>query len=352
MINPFQSRILEEDMNGEIDTSGLAKHLSAWRGAGPSVPKGWLKTCSGAELAELSGGFKEVVQGGANGFLLRRKMEAIGNELETGSGAVLLKGLPMEKFGEGAEGFDKARELFSAMVSALGTPVSQSAAGDLMLSVRNEAFGKDDSRTRGPNTNRKLSFHTDRCDVIAFLCLRQARKGGENELVSSPALYEVIREERPDLLSILMQPFPYKRHVVDKGNSLPYCEQPIFSFCDDHFAGSFLRVLIDRADADPDCPSLTEEQREALDFLEDTAEREDLRVRFRQEPGDVLFLNNWVTFHRRTAFEDWPELERRRHLLRVWLSMPNSRPLEAGFKANFGSVEAGSIRGGMPKEAT
>ena len=177
-------------------------------------------------------------------------------------------------------------------------------------------------------------------------------EGGENELVSSPALYEVIREERPDLLKVLMQPFPYNRHIVDTGNALSFCEQPIFSFCDGHFAGSFLRVLIDRADADPDCPSLTDEQREALDFLEDTAEREDLRVHFRQEPGDILFLNNWVTFHRRTAFDDWPELERRRHLLRVWLSVPNSRPLDEPFKANYGSVEAGSIRGGMPREAT
>jgi hypothetical protein len=249
-------------------------------------------------------------------------------------------------------GAEKISELFLWLTSQLGTPVSQNAAGDLMLSVRNEAFGKDDSRTRGPNTNRKLSFHTDRCDVIAFLCLRQAMKGGENELVSSPALYEVIGEERPDLLKILMRPFPYKRHLVDTGNALPYCEQPIFSFCEGHFAGSFLRVLIDRADADPDCPSLTDEQREALNFLEDTAEREYLRVRFRQEPGDVLFLNNWVTFHRRTAFEDWPELERRRHLLRVWLSVPNSRPLDEAFRANFGCVEAGSIRGGMPQEAT
>jgi hypothetical protein len=339
-------------MDGEIDTSRLAKHLSAWNRADSSVPKGWLKTWSKAELAELSSLGREVDVGCPDGSLLGLKMKGIGNELETGSGVALLKGLPTGKFGEGGKGFEKARELFSAMVSALGTPVSQSAAGDLMLSVRNEAFGKDDSRTRGPNTNRRLSFHTDRCDVIAFLCLRQARKGGENELVSSPALYESIREERPDLLKVLMRPFPYKRHVVDKGNALPYCEQPIFSFCAGHFAGSFLRVLIDRADADPDCPSLTDEQREALDFLEETAERDDLRVRFRQEPGDVLFLNNWVTFHRRTAFEDWPEPERRRHLLRVWLSAPNGRPLDEAFKANFGSVEAGSVRGGMPKETT
>jgi hypothetical protein len=326
---------------------------SSWRGEELFAGDDWEWRFVDEELEELKilCALNKQVHEPLGSVLLKKKLSSIQYSLENGSGAVMLRGFPLDSF-ELEFGMGKISELFLWLASQLGTPVSQNATGDLMLNVRNEAFGKDDTRTRGPNTNRKLSFHTDRCDVIAFLCLRQAMEGGENELVSSPALYEVIREERPDLLKVLMQPFPYNRHIVDTGNALPFCEQPIFSFCDGHFAGSFLRVLIDRADAAPDCPSLTDEQREALDFLEDTAEREDLRVRFRQEPGDILFLNNWVTFHRRTAFDDWPELERRRHLLRVWLSVPNSRPLDEAFKANYGSVEAGSIRGGMPQEAT
>ena len=326
---------------------------SSWHGEELFAGVDWEWSFAEEELDELRvlSALDQQLDKPIGSELLKKKLSSIQDSLENSSGAVILRDFPLDTF-ESEFGAEKISEIFLWLASQVGTPVSQSAAGDLMLSVRNEAFGKDDSRTRGPNTNRRLSFHTDRCDVIAFLCLKQARKGGENELVSSPALYESIRKERPDLLSILMQPFPYKRHVVDKGNALPYCEQPIFSFCDGHFAGSFLRVLIDRADADPACPSLSKEQREALDFLEETAERDDLRVRFRQEPGDVLFLNNWVTFHRRTAFEDWPEPERRRHVLRVWLSAPNSRPLDEAFKANFGSVEAGSVRGGMPKETT
>jgi len=326
---------------------------SSWHGEELFAGVDWEWSFAEEELDELRvlSALDQQLDKPIGSELLKKKLSSIQDSLENSSGAVILRDFPLDTF-ESEFGAEKISEIFLWLASQVGTPVSQSAAGDLMLSVRNEAFGKDDSRTRGPNTNRRLSFHTDRCDVIAFLCLKQARKGGENELVSSPALYESIRKERPDLLSILMQPFPYKRHVVDKGNALPYCEQPIFSFCDGHFAGSFLRVLIDRADADPACPSLSKEQREALDFLEETAERDDLRVRFRQEPGDVLFLNNWVTFHRRTAFEDWPELERRRHLLRVWLSTPNSRPLDEAFKTNYGSVEAGSIRGGMSPEAT
>ena len=97
----------------------------------------------------------------------------------------------------------------------------------------------------------------------------------------------------------------------------------------------------------PETPEMTALQREALDVLEQVAERTDLRVTFRQKVGDILFLNNFVTFHRRTEFVDYDEPELKRHLLRIWLSMPNSRPLDPRFAGNYGATEAGAIRGGM-----
>jgi hypothetical protein len=106
-------------------------------------------------------------------------------------------------------------------------------------------------------------------------------------------------------------------------------------------------VLIERAYGMPETPDMTELQREALDVLEKTAERTDLRVTFRQDVGDMLFLNNFVTFHRRTEFVDHDDPEQKRHLLRVWLSMPNSRPLDPRFAGNYGATAAGALRGGM-----
>jgi hypothetical protein len=262
-------------------------------------------------------------------------------DLEEGSGLFRLEITSAEILSNAAS------EWFLSLVNRIGTPVSQSAQGGLILSIRNESYGQEDYRTRGPNTNRKLGFHTDRCDVIGFLCLQPAKIGGENQVISSPQIEKIIRKERPDLHVILCQPFPYKRHVVDKGNALPYCEQPVFSWKDNHFACSYLRVLIDRADQDAQCPGLSNDQREALDFLDSVCEREMLQTRFTLKRGDLLFLNNWTTLHRRTAFEDFEEPEKRRHLLRVWLSVPNSRPLDESFRANFGAVEAGAIRGGM-----
>ena len=44
-----------------------------------------------------------------------------------------------------------------------------------------------------------------------------------------------------------------------------------------------------------------------------------LEMEFRQ--GDIHILNNHIILHARTAYEDFDEEERKRHLLRLWLSV-------------------------------
>jgi hypothetical protein len=64
------------------------------------------------------------------------------------------------------------------------------------------------------------------------------------------------------------------------------------------------------------------------------------------EPGDMQFVHNHVLLHDRTAFEDWPERERRRHLLRLWLAPEAARALPPVYAQRYGSVEPGR-RGGI-----
>jgi alpha-ketoglutarate-dependent taurine dioxygenase len=319
---------------------------AVWHGEELLSRPDWLWTLSEGEIDELS---QAAIADGDDSIgkpfefsTLSSRLAQIQDALETGSGATLIRGFPAERFSE-----EQATRIFWNMMLHIGTPVSQSAAGERIFHVRDEGFPADDPRSRGPNTRKRLSFHTDRCDVIAFLCLRQAKSGGENDLVSSAAVYNELRRRRPDLLAELMQPYYYQRHNVDRGNELPYCRQPIFSFCQGHFAASYLRVLIDRAYNSSEVPGMTRQQREALDLLEEISEDRAFHVRMRQQTGDILLLNNWVTFHRRTAFEDHADPALRRHILRIWLSVPNSRPIDPLFEANFGATAAGALRGGM-----
>lgn len=326
------------------------EHPAAWQGEELLGRSDWLHKLSEQHVQELEqalGATRSLEMEAIDAEVfslptLGERLQGIQHSLEHGSGGAILRGFPVERFDEA-----DARRIFWGLARHIGTPISQSATGERIFSVRDEGFGEGDARARGPNTRKRLSFHTDRCDVIGFLCLKQAKSGGENEVVSSMTLYNQVLERRPDLLAVLMQPYYYQRHNVDTGNDLPYCQQPIFSFHDGHFACNLLRVLIERAYQMPDVPAMTDQQREALDYVETLAEDESLHVRFRQQPGDILFLNNWVTLHRRSEFEDYPELERRRHLLRIWLSVPNSRPLDPAFAANYGATAAGAIRGGM-----
>ena len=335
---------------GVTAANALIEHPGLWRGEALWRRDDWEVRLSDDDVDQLKSAVdgcsdwdvesirKEEFQLGA----LADRLSKVERQLEEGSGFAFVRGLPMDRFDE-----DRLRRLFWGIAIHLGTPVSQSASGERIFSVADAGYAADDARSRGPNTSRKLSFHTDRCDVIGFCCHRQARSGGENYIVSSMALYNEIFERRPDLLAVLREPFYYLRHTVDDGNDQPWCRQPVFSFCEGHFAANLLRVLIDRAHAHPDLPDLTPEQIEALDLVESLASDPALHATFRQEPGDMVFLNNWVTLHKRSAFEDWQESERRRHILRIWLSMPNSRPLDPMFSGNYGSVKAGAIRGGM-----
>jgi len=334
---------------GFIDTPAV------WYGEELKTRPDWLCTLSDREIEELVRAADDLADADLDRITresfvlptLSHRLAEIQVSLETGSGATLIRGFPAERFSE-----KQSTRVFWGLVQHIGTPVSQSATGERILHVRDEGFRIDDPRARGPNTRKRLSFHTDRCDVIAFMCLQQAKSGGENDLVSSAALYNEVRRQRPGLLAELMKPYYYQRHNVDHGSELPYCRQPVFSFCQGHFAASYLRVLIERAHALPELPNMSDSQREALDFLEEVAEDQARYVRIRQQPGDVLLLNNWVTFHRRAEFEDYEEAARKRHILRVWLSVPNSRPIGPLFKDNYGATAAGAIRGGMRRKSS
>jgi hypothetical protein len=97
----------------------------------------------------------------------------------------------------------------------------------------------------------------------------------------------------------------------------------------------------------PEVPRLTKEQIEVLDLLDELLPADQFCYSMKLDRGDLQLLNNYVVIHSRTNFEDHEEPERKRHLLRLWLSIPQGQRLPALWKEYFGDIAAGSVRGGV-----
>ena len=150
----------------------------------------------------------------------------------------------------------------------------------------------------------------------------------------------------PDLLELLLQPIATDRRGEVPEGMLPYLLIPVFSWYEGKITPFYQRQYIDSAQRFAEAPRLTPKHVEALDFFDELTNDQNLNFSMRLEQGDIQFVYNHAMLHDRTGFEDWPELNRRRHLLRLWLSVPGDRPLPRVFASRFGSVEAGA-RGGI-----
>ncbi len=126
----------------------------------------------------------------------------------------------------------------------------------------------------------------------------------------------------------------------------PYFEIPVFNWYEGRLSTIYQRQYIDSAQRFPDAPRLTDAKREALDLFDALANDPALNLMQQFEAGDLQFVHNHSLLHDRTAFEDWPDSARRRHLLRLWLSPSRARPLPPVYAQRYGTVTPGQ-RGGI-----
>jgi len=292
---------------------------------------------------------------GAEGFF-----DDVREELENGSGMVKLRGLDVSRYSE-----DQLRRIWYGLGAHLGTPMYQNRFGELMRDIRDEGMGVgaklygetiDASGKQflssGARTlsSGQLRFHTDRCDVVGLLCVRQASEGGVSKLASSATVYNIIRERRPDLHALLCRPIPRSRFGEEAGGEHVAYELPVFGVKDGKLTSHFSLTYIENAQMLPTARKLTDAEHEAIAMLMAVAEEECFEMRF--EPGDIQLLNNHVIYHGRTAFKDDATIGQDRLLMRLWLSMPNSRALPDDHAVLWGDVGAGKPHGGIAQPAS
>lgn len=292
---------------------------------------------------------------------LRDFLDDVLDELEDGRGAVRLTGFPVERYGA-----EELRTIFWGLGRHLGTPVNQTAFGEILGEVRDESHedgrvtqqlaehraGSERvlaSRARARSTG-PLRFHTDRCDVIALFCVANGIDGGVSKLASIPHIHNTILARRPDLHALLMQDYWRSRPADEDGETLDRVfALPVFGVRDGKITSQYSRTYVEQAQETPTVPRLTAAQNEALDLLAEIAEESCLHSAF--APGDIQLLNNHVVYHGRTAYADDRGSGQVRCLLRLWLSVANSRALPDGFEVLWGATEPGALRGGVGQSA-
>ena len=269
--------------------------------------------------------------------------ERIQLELEQGRGLFLLRGFPVDAYSKA-----DLRYLYVGFCQHLGVAVSQSSGGDYVGDVRNFNVDVNSRNGRAYTSKQRLTFHSDQADVVGLLVLRTAKFGGLSKLASALAIRNEIARTRPDLLEVLHQPFFWSWQGQQPTRASEWYEQPIYTECEGRFSSYYIRTHIISAQRFEEVPRLTAQQIEAMDLIDALAGSEEFHLSMMFETSDLQFLNNHVILHSRTAFEDHEEDDRKRHLLRIWLSVPNSRPLHESMHTLFQDRRPGAVRGGFP----
>ena len=272
---------------------------------------------------------------------LAPQLHAILDEVLNGRGFGVIRSLPVHRWSR-----RQAAIAFLAIGVHLGNLRMQNAQGHLLGHVRDLGRSSDDPNTRIYQTRERQTHHTDSCDVVALMCLQKAKSGGLSSLVSSTTIFNEIRQRRPDLLRVLMEPIETDRRGEVPEGSKPYFTIPVFNYHDGLVSAIYQRQYIESARRFPGVAPLTPIQIEALDLLDELANDPKLNFTMEFEPGDIQLVHNHTILHDRTAFEDYPEPERKRHLLRLWLAPPTARPLPEVYAERFGSITPGD-RGGV-----
>lgn len=304
---------------------------AGWYAADVSGSSGWVYTLSEAEITEIMAAVQRVSARGLDikdttrdDFsipMLARGLADMRDELMKGRGFAMIRGLPLADLSRA-----EVAAAFWGIGCHLGRQISQNGQGHLLGHVKDLGGDYGHATTRGYRTNAQMAFHNDQCDILALCCLHPAKSGGDHAICSSVTLYNELLKRRPDL----MQEFDYafyrsRSGELPPGETEPWQRQRIFNFEQGYFAARGVGAAIVKAQDIPGVPALTGAQKEALEMFRTLAL--ELAVEIPFEQGDIFFLTNHVTLHSRGAFEDWPEPERKRHLLRLWLDTDGARPL-------------------------
>lgn len=306
---------------------GRIESAAAWHGEDMRTrPDDWLVKLSPAELDEIEAATDQALASGLalsavskQGFALPTlspKIESWRQEISHGRGFVVVRGLPVIDWGA-----EKASYAYWGLGHHLGLPGAQNPQNELLGHVVDYGEEADNPMVRRYRTTGNIDFHCDAADAVGLLCLHTAKTGGQSRIVSSVAIYNEIQAQRPDLIRRLFDPIALDLRGEERPGDAGYISLPPCCFTEDGGLKTFYHSEYFRSATRHEEVAHDQATSDLLDLYDSLCLRPDLQLDMWLEPGDMQFISNHTTVHSRTEYEDWPERERKRHLLRLWLSL-------------------------------
>lgn len=313
---------------------------AAWRGDRLIGSDEWIYRLSDDQVAELEELGRRFVEQSpdlrsvqAEEYPLVATADAAAEWRETvdfGRGFVLVRGLRTHLYSDAL-----SAAIYYILGLHMGDPIRQNELGDLVDHVyATSDKTMDDPTAKSSKVRDQLVYHSDSSDIVALMCLRPAREGGLSCLVSGAEIYNEILRRRPDLAPLLLEPFHWDWRRQDAESPALTYTSPIISMVDGVFSMYAGSLYILTAQEYPGVPQLTADQIEVLRLFDEIAYEPGMAIEMDFRPGDIQWLSNYAALHARTGFTDWPEPQRRRHLLRLWLSSKTDRPVVPDFGKN------------------
>lgn len=327
---------------------------AGWRPEEIEAGEEWVYRFSEREIAEIMDTVRAVeasgrplLKIGVDDFPLPRTADALRGiyaELRDGLGLVQMRGLPAGEMNR----LQEAIALWG-IGTYFGTAMSQNAAGHMLAHVKDMGKDYDDPFTRAYQTKAVLNFHCDPCDMVALFCVHEAKSGGASRVCSSVTLYNEMLKRRPDLAEDLGADFAWTRHGEVSPGMKPWYEMPVFSFTDGFLSVRGAGSVAKKALVLPGVEPWSEKRKEAVKLFQQLAD--ELAAELPFQLGDLQILNSHVTVHSRRAYEDWEDMARKRHLMRLWLKNDDLRPVNELIRQHYSGIELDGFVPKAPLEA-
>jgi len=309
----------------------------AWKASSFEDPSDYLVELTSDDRGELLAALEALQRGGRLAPVhslaksdfrfdgLAEKLERGFEEVRSGKGFVVLRGLPLEGL---------SFEQFTACAWGVGTyfgrTLSQNAQGELVTSVVDASA--EDATPRMYRSNLELRPHSDITAMISLACWHKSASGGASIIVSGVTVHDAIRASAPQLLEPLYRGYHYHRlgeEGPDEESSTPY-RTPVFTNRNGQVSCRYQRAGIAAGMRERGI-ALDERDIAALNLFDEIAAAPENRLAFFLERGDVIVINNYTVMHARTRFTNFPEPERQRRLVRLWFDAEGFRDVPREF---------------------